>query len=218
MDDIESLTQDIQKISIKENITQHITNIIFSNDYANKCKSEKKVEKNQESLSFLLKKNGIILSQSQCIKFGILLEHIISDFIQKFSKKFINIKPKNTKHSKEKDHLWLNSHDKIIVYAEFKSNIELDTEKSKSTIQKCLQIQNELQILYPNHTIIMNLVALRYFQTSHISNVKKKYIEIQDNLVGVNQYLELFDIDLQLFTSEDQYISFLSNIAKYAFF
>ncbi len=203
------------KIIVSQEI---IDTIIYDNKYLNKCKNEKKIPKNQESISYLLKTNGIILSQSQSIKFGILLEHIISDIISKLSTSFINIKQKNTKNIKEKDHLWLNNHTKTIVYAEFKSNIELDTEKSKSTIKKCIDIKNDLIQKYPQHTIIMNLVALRYFDTSHISSVKKKYSEISDHLTGLNQYLQLFGFQYDFFQNETHYISFLSKIATKAFF
>ena len=192
--------------------------IIFNNKYLNKCKNEKKIPKNQESISFLLKKNGITLSQSQSIKFGILLEHIISDIISQLATSFTNIKEKNTKNIKEKDHLWLNNNTKTIVYAEFKSNIELDTEKSKSTIKKCVDIKNDLTKKYPDHTIIMNLVALRYYDTSQISSVKKKYLEISDHLFGVNQYLELFGFQTNYFIDENNYIEFLTKIAQNAFF
>ena len=64
----------------------------------------------------------------------------------------------------------------------------------------------------------MNLVALRYFDTSHISSVKKKYSEISEHLTGLNQYLELFGFQNDFFHSENHYISFLSKIATKAFF
>ena len=46
-----------------------------------------------------------------------------------------NIKEKNTKGKKETDHLFMDVNNKIIYYAEIKSNLNLDTEKSNETVQ-----------------------------------------------------------------------------------
>ena len=92
------------------------------------------------------------LSQSDCIKLGNGLEKIFYDIVLQYTK-LKDIKPKNKKGKKEKDHLFCDETNKIIYYAEFKSNINLDTEKSKSTYQKCLNIVIELKEKYPDYTI-----------------------------------------------------------------
>ena len=121
--------------------------IIVNNEYVQKCISNKK--KDIHSLSYLITYN---LSQSDCIKIGIGLENVLRDLILCLTQELINIKPKNKKGSKEKDHLFVNNNKKNIYYAELKSNLNLDTEKTKSTYIKCLEIKKELQIEYNNMT------------------------------------------------------------------
>ena len=65
--------------------------------------------------------------------------------------KLKNIKEKSEKDKKETDHLYKDEDKKIIHYAELKSNLDLDTEKSKVTVNKCLSIKmnykNNIQIM-----------------------------------------------------------------------
>ena len=113
---------------------------IYENAYIKNCKSN--VKKDFNSLSYLVDKS---LSQSDCIKLGIAVEKVFSDMILKYTH-LVNIKPKNIKDKKEKDHLFMDVENKTIYYSELKANINLDTEKSKSTYKKCFSIVEELKL------------------------------------------------------------------------
>lgn len=149
--------------------------LIDKNDYIKNCYSNNK--KNVNSLSYLISNK---LSQSDCIKLGIGLERILSDFILSKNKKMKNIKPKNKKGLKERDHLFRDRKNKIIYYAELKSNLNLDSEKCKSTIDKCNSIYNELQKEYPKYLIKMFLVGNRYLEKINIPKfIRNKYIKLK---------------------------------------
>jgi len=80
---------------------ENIKNIIDINEYINTCFI--KETKDYYSLSYLVKNN---LSQNSCIKLGIAIEKILIDIILYYNKNLINIKEKNKKNIKEKDHLF----------------------------------------------------------------------------------------------------------------
>lgn len=184
--------------------------IIKNNNYIKNCKSNK--SKDIDSLSYLISRE---LSQSDCIKMGNGLEKIFYDIVL-YHTKLKDIKPKNKKGKKEKDHLWCDEDNKIIYYAEFKSNINLDTEKSKSTYEKCLNIVIELKKKFPEYDIKWCLVGCRYINNINIPNkLKYKYNTIKNNLFGVNDYLNLLDISLCFTTNS--YCNFINKVANAMF-
>ena len=141
-------------IKKQHNTLLEFSSLIENNSYIKNCKSNKKKDIN--SLSYLIKRE---LSQSDCIKLGTGLEKILYDIVLQYTK-LKDIKPKNKKGKKEKDHLFCDEDNNIIIYSELKSNINLDTEKSKSTYQKCLNIVNELEEKYSDYTIKWGLVCM----------------------------------------------------------
>lgn len=174
--------------------------------YVNNCTSN--TNKDISSLSYLIDRS---MSQSECIKLGIGIENVLSDLILKYTN-FKNIKLKNTKGKKETDHLFCDKDNKIIYYSELKANINLDTEKSKSTINKCLSIVSDIQDTYPDYEIKWCLLALRYTDNNCISQtLKKKYESIGANLYGINEYLAILNIDMCF--NENDYKIFLNKIA-----
>lgn len=188
----------------------YIDTLIENNEYIKLCKSNKK--KDENSLSSLINRK---LSQSDCIKLGNGLEKLLCDIILK-NTSLKNIKQKNSKGRKERDHLFCDEENKIIYYAELKSNINLDTEKSKSTYVKCLHIVEELRLEYPEYKIEWCLLACRYISNDKIPEVlKNKYKEIKENLFGINDYLNLLHIN-KLFT-KNSYSIFLNKIADKMF-
>jgi len=207
--DINELSNIMKNTSIyvsDENLGHLITNCEY---IANSTSTKKK---DISSLSYLI---DIEMSQSECIRLGIGCEKLISDLIMKYAN-VINIKKKNEKDKKEKDHLFMDRDNKVIYYAEIKSNINLDTEKSKITYKKCQEIVSELKEEYPEYEIKWCLVALRYLEYDNIPNtIKSKYSNISENLYGINDYLKLLDIHL-IFTHE-RYKTFLNNIVKSMF-
>lgn len=182
-----------------------LRDIVDDNIYINKCKTNKK--KDIHSLSYLI---DIKLSQSDCIKMGFALENIFKDLI--LSETYLkNIKPRNVKGSKEKDHLFFDKDNDTIYYAELKSNLNLDTEKSKSTCQKLIFINEELKDRY-NSKIKSYLVCLRYLSKNDISEtILNKYKPIKKNVIGINEYLERLNIDFQF--DYENYKEFLNYVA-----
>jgi hypothetical protein len=190
---------------------EDFSNIIHNDEYFKKCFSNKK--KDFCSFSYLVEKQ---LSQSDNIKLGIGIEHLFRLYIDKYTD-LINIKEKNKKNKKEKDHLFKDEKNKIIYYAELKSNLCLDTEKSKTTEKKCLYIQNELKEKYPEYTIKMFLVYNRFIKKSDIpEKIFKKY-SIKDNIVGVNDYFSSLNIKFQ-FNSEEDYKIIVNELVEQMFF
>jgi len=103
----------------------------------------------------------------------------------------------------------------MIVYAELKCNLNLDTEKSMSTIQKCQLIERKLMEKY-QCPVKMCLVGLRYYKTQTIGfSVERKYSEMIGNVYGVNEYLQLFGIDG--FQDEEEYILFVNEFVDILF-
>ena len=150
---------------------------------------KKTTPKNKESLSFLLKKNKLIPNQSENIKIGIILEKLLTLYIEKKTN-YKSIKPPNKKGKREKDILLKHMSKKIIVYAETKANLNLDSEKHKSTYKKILKNEFELKDEFKDYKIKVFLVGLRYLINNDIEpNIKAKYKVIEDKLVGINEFL-----------------------------
>lgn len=190
--------------------TDFLQQIINGNDYVTNCTSNK--SKDVHSLSSLVERS---LSQSDCIKLGTGLEKVLLDLIMT-NPAMQNIRPKNSKGKKERDHLFLNEATNTIYYAELKSNLNLDTEKCLSTSNKCLQILGELREEFPTSNICMFLVGVRYVDKNLIPKIiGHKYSNIPDNVAGVNNYLEALGIPA--FENEASYVSFVNALANAMF-
>lgn len=167
------------------------------------------------SISYLIERN---LSQSDCIKLGKAIETVLSDIILNFNSNLFDLKPKFVKKGKrERDHIFINKNTKTIYYAELKSNINLDTEKSKSTILKCKDIYLEIQREYPDYNIYSFLVACRYLYQKDIpKKIKYKY-KFLDNccLIGINEYFNNLIINLKF--NKVDYKNFLNEISNAMF-
>ena len=197
---------------IDQNINITNLDIILSN-FVKINKNKFKIGKDDnESLSILF---DINLSQSEKIQFGNRMENLLSIFILE-NTLLKNIKEKNSKGVKEIDHLFMDNINNVIYYAELKSNLNLDTEKSIQTVKKCKQIKKILKKKYPDYKIKMYLVSLRHLTTNTINKcIKNKYNEINDNLVGVNEYLIDLGIPQQTeFENEINYKIFINKFIK----
>ena len=182
-------------------LNKNIFNIIDNNNYFIKCKENKNTCKkdDENSICYLLKNTlNISLTQSNCIKIGVFIENFIKDIILSYNHNIISIKEKNKKGEKEKDHLFLDEKNKIVYYAEIKTNLNLDSEKSKETVKKIIQIKDELKNKYKDHTIKYYLVSGRYLNNNEINKkIINKYNEIKDNIKGINDYLNEFNISFK---------------------
>lgn len=212
----DDLINQLNNLQLEENKNEEfklddLYELINKNEYIKNCKSNKKKDFN--SLSYLIDKN---LSQSDCIKLGIGMEKFLVDLILTYTNDLKNIKEKNIKGIKEKDHLFIDEKNKIIYYSELKSNINLDTEKSKTTSNKCLEIVKDLVEKYKNYQIKWCLLGLRYLDYNEIPKViRGKYTNIKENLYGINQYLNMLSISIS-FTKEE-YKKLLNKISDAMF-
>lgn len=187
-----------------------ILDIIKNNEYIKKSFSKK--TKDESSLSYLV---SIKMSQSDCIKLGVGIEKVLLEIILKKTS-LKNIKEKNKKGVKEKDHLLCDEEGKKIYYCEIKTNLNLDTEKSKSTIEKCLQIKNKLSEEYKDYEIIWCLLGARYYSKKIMkSSILNKYLHIKDNVFGVNEYFDMLSLPFKF--DEESYKKFINNVAKNMF-
>lgn len=165
-------------------------------DLVDKCEyiinASSTTNKNVHSLSYLIDLN---LSHSDCIKMGHCIEKYLVEMVTRYTD-LSNIKENTKKGSRECDHLFLDENNKRVIYAELKSNLNLDTEKSKSTINKCLYIANDLQTKYPEYSVQWCLLGCRYTSREDIPPfVINKYQPIVDNVFGINDYLRLVGIN-----------------------
>lgn len=201
--------------AIEENVVKSVLDwksIVNNNNYIQLSSSNK--TKDTQSLSYLIERN---LSQSDCIKLGTGVEKVLVDCILSNNSNLVNIKPKNIKGKKERDHLFKDDYKKIIYYAELKSNLNLDTEKCKSTSAKCSLILDELKNEFVDYKIELSLVGLRYFQAKDIPKViTNKYISIKDNVVGIDDYLKKMQVE-NIFQCEEKYNEFLNYVADSMF-
>lgn len=205
----------IDKENIKIITIDDLKKTIDKNEYIKKCSSNKEIS--VDSLSYLV--SDMNLSQSDKIKMGTGIEKILRDFIVNYNKNLENIRTekKLKKGEKEKDHIFKDKKNKIIYYAELKSNLNLDTEKSKSTSEKCLLIEQELKEKYIGYTIKMYLVNLRYLDKKNIPElILNKYPNISSNICGLNEYLNNLGVDYT-FKDEKEYAIFLNHLVKKMF-
>ena len=200
----------MQEITEITEITEiMMSELISSIPYIQKCSTNK--NRDETSLSYLIDRH---LSQSDCIKLGIAMENYFTGCICTFSS-LVNIRPANSKGQKEKDILFMDDTRKQIYYTEVKNNLNLDTEKSRTTYEKCLKIREDLN-LDDGYTINWCLLGARYTHSNEMpSKIQKKYTSIKDNLFGVNQFLEMYGINFT-FTNET-YKTLINNIANACF-
>lgn len=192
---------------------QHIYSSIDTNTYVMQCKTNKKKE--VHSLSYLIDRE---LSQSDCIKMGYGIENVMKEYILSNNRaNLVNIKPKNKKGQKEKDHLFMDDAAKIIYYAELKSNLNLDTEKCKSTSEKCLIVEKELKEEFPDYDVRMFLVSNRHYCRDIIPGIiMKKYSNVENNVVGMRDYFHAVEVEFP-FEGEDEYKRWLNYLADKMF-
>jgi hypothetical protein len=147
-----------------------------------------------EELKTIGLSNEKCLSQSLYISLGNYLEKAINIY----AKTNINLIVINTKIKKgehQLDFYAKNRKDKLIFYVEIKSNINLDTEKTKGTIRKINDVIEDLSSKNKQKKYKVNggLLALKYLYKTEIPNhFKTKYKNI--NLFGLNDFLDLIGV------------------------
>jgi hypothetical protein len=181
--------------------------------YLKKIKRCEKKSRDPSSLSYLIDRD---LSQSACIRIGNVIEDILNLFLAHhlegtYERRNIQ---KNTKGERQKDILFINDETNHVIYAELKANINLDTQKSKATVQSLLKVIEDYTSQEMN--IQAYLVSLRYLHTDDIpSSVAKKYKDVQ--LIGLSDFItEVLNVEpFRELQSYETYSEFLSKIADY---
>ena len=126
------------------------------------------------------------VSQSTNIRLGNELEEILNLYVTASCPDAKDLRPTKVKKGEhQKDFLRkLPDH---IVYGEFKSNINLDTEKRKATRDKVNAVAAELLAANPGTIVSPFLVALRYLRTSDIPPLlASSYSDVA--LIGVGDF------------------------------
>jgi hypothetical protein len=176
-------------------------------------KQERQERPHESSLKYIINRE---LTQSQSIRLGHAVEHAARHYPLKINKDLIDIKQPNKKGKKEKDILFINHKKKKVYYTEIKTNLNLDTEKSKITSTKCQEIVENLKSQYKGYKVEWCLFGARYIDSNQIpKSIKNRYSKIQENLGGVNDYLEMLDIKDNF--SEERYHIFVNGIEQTMF-
>jgi hypothetical protein len=126
------------------------------------------------------------VSQSTNIRLGNELEKILNLYASEACVDATDIRPtKVKKGERQKD--FLREFPDSVVYAEFKSNINLDTEKRKATREKVNTVAVELASAHPKKVVKSYLVTLRYLRTEDIPPfVAGSYADV--TLIGVGDF------------------------------
>ena len=107
---------------------------------------------------------------------------------------------------------WLRRISQTIVYGEFKSNINLDTEKRKATIDKVTAVGAELVKVHSTETIQPYLVCLRYLRTNEVPVLMAKSYDTV-TLIGIADFFEtVLEHPMDEFKNYPAYTEFLMTI------
>lgn len=153
------------------------------------------------------------VSQSTNIRLGNELEAIFNAYVCDNKCSATDIRPvKVKKGERQKDFLVQLENPTVILYAEFKSNINLDTEKRKATREKVLAVADELETAYPNTRILSYLVSLRYLQLADIpASLVSSYHDV--DLIGINDlFTNILRHPMEELSSYPAYSAFLTDI------
>jgi hypothetical protein len=177
--------------------------------YLASIKAKQKHGRDPSSLSFLLSRP---VTQSQCVRLGTILETIINKTIVYYGNKSYELyeTPRNEKGKHQKDLLFLNKTTNHVIYAELKSNIRLDTEKRKATVNKIKAVEREL--VAKGHTVSAYLVSCRYLVTADIPKCDvRKYTDV--SLMGISEFLStVLGLNMLECTNYAAYSAFLERV------
>ena len=148
-------------------------------------------EKGNGSFCELTMPNFRFSLQSFNIRIGTLMEKVYNDFVSKFA---INLKEKcDLKKIKSKQIDILFEKDNLIYYFESKTNVNLDTEKSKATYNKIKMIHKLLSEKFQSCKLQSFVLCSRFDRTEKYNKyVKTDYLPLS-MIKGYADFFELFD-------------------------
>lgn len=137
--------------------------------------------------------------QSISIKIGNVLERSYNDLLTTNNIKRIDglkkIKGKNKNHQID----LLFEVDDVVYYYEMKSNISLDTEKVKETLEKLKEVKQFLVKKFKGKEIVSKVLSLRYYKIDENFKFRKGFGH--DNVDGYGKFFNLIGED----TTEKEY-------------
>jgi hypothetical protein len=154
--------------------------------------------------------NNNALTQSQSIKFGKIFEKFIKDLIKGQGFELINeeyvdvygIGSKTNKGKKDLDICFIKGD--TIFYFESKLNLALDSEKSKATDDKIVEITNYLVENNKDMKVVSGLI------TCWFEKEKNMVITPKTNLFFIQDFLELIGIEIE----KEEYYNMMSDFGK----
>lgn len=168
------------------------------------------------SFKSLVNKTGYNLTQSQSIILGNAMEDVINQCI----KDNLNIDDIRVPgfSRKQRDCAWIDRNKQVIIYAEFKTNINLDTEKYKAVCKKIDTIHLEISKEYDEYEIKSYLVSLRHLSKLDVANkLINKYKSMNyGKIIGFDEFNKI--CGLELIGTYDNYITIIKNIVFETFF
>lgn len=175
------------------------------------CLKPKNTEDAASLCSLLTRK----VSQSTSIRLGNELESIINLYVTSCCPSAVDRRPVKVKKGEHQKDLLRELPDTVLVYAEFKSNINLDTEKRKATREKVNAVAAELSDAHPEQTIAPYLVSLRYLRTTDVPPlVAGSYSDV--TLIGIADFFQtVLSHPVDEMASYPVYSSFLMSIVDH---
>lgn len=166
--------------------------------------------KEKDDNSFNIKKLlGVNLTQSQAIRFGNMFQNFIKDVItsaggEVVNQQFADIYGTGTKSNKGKKDvdIWF-KYDNKIYYFEVKTNLDLDSEKSKATDSKVDAISSWMKSNYKDCDVVSGVLSCWYTKETGLP-VKVK------NVFYMGDLFKILDIRL----SSDEYYSIMKDFGK----
>jgi hypothetical protein len=167
--------------------------------------------KKNENLSWNIKRLlGVDLDQSQSIRFGNMFQDFIKSIVidaggEVLSQKFADVygvgETKQNKGQKDVD-IWFKFNNKM-YYFEAKTNMDLDSEKSKSTDTKVDAISSWMKSNYPEQEVVSGVLSCWYTKEVGLP-VKVKNVFYMENI------FQILDIEF----SKQDYYDLMINFGK----
>jgi hypothetical protein len=150
------------------------------------------------------------VSQSTNIRLGNELEAIFNHYIVETCG-ISDLRTRVKKGEHQTDFL-AKTNPSTIVYGEFKSNINLDTEKRKATREKVTHVSEQLRERNPDCSVLSYLVSLRYLKKADIPpTLVTSYHDV--NLVGIADFFgDVLKHPVSELSSYENYSEFLMTI------
>ncbi len=152
---------------------------------------------------------GKILSeQSTTIKMGLFGEFLIKEIVKESKLKLLRCGLQKINNKKrDVDLLFEDVENKIIYYRELKGNINLDSEKIKSTINKCHKIKSYFTIKYPEHKINYGILTWSIYDKEK-TKLNSKYKIFETEKIKVDSMKDFLCIVNMIWEENDFYMYF----------